>query len=255
MRILSALLLTVALALGAPSMAAAPAPIGIVLLHGKKGTPLYLAPTRAALISHGYLVSTPEMCWSDRRLYDRLYADCLSEIDAAVAELRQRGAKSIVIAGHSLGGAAAIAYGAGHDGLAGVAGIAAGDAFWGPAAALPDIARARALVTDGKGDTMGQFEDVRIVGQGRTRTTAAHFLSFVAPPAAQMMPATVAQLRVPLLLVAGTRDMITLQYGARAYTGVHDDTGNRFVQVDADHSGILSPALTPLLEWLAGLQR
>src|SRR6185369_3439731 len=222
---------------GAPPTVAAPAPtpLGIVLLHGKKGSPLYLAPTKAALTARGYLVSTPEMCWSDRRLYDRVYPDCLTEIDAVVADLRQRGATSIVIAGHSLGGAAAIAYGASHDGLAGIIGFSAGDPFWGPPAMLPDITRAQNLLAAGKGDNLGDFADIRIVGQGQMRTTAAHFLSFVAMPEAQMMPATTTRLHAPLLLIAGTKDMTTLQYDTQAFAGVPNNARNRFVQVDADH--------------------
>lgn len=238
----------------APGATAAP-PLGIVLLHGKKGSPVYLGQTKAALRDRGYLVTTPEMCWSERRAYDRDRADCLGEIDAAVAELRQQGAARIVIAGHSLGGAAAIAYGASHDGLAGVIGFAAGDAFWGPPAMLPDIARAQRLVADGKGDAVDEFADIRIVGNAGMRTTAAHFLSFVALPATDLMPANAARLRVPLLLVAGTGDRVTLQYDTRTYDAVAPHPLNRFVSVDADHNGVLYAGKTAVLDWLAGLPR
>jgi dienelactone hydrolase len=37
---------------------------GIVLLHGKTGMPSQLAKLSDALTADGYLVSTPEMCWS-----------------------------------------------------------------------------------------------------------------------------------------------------------------------------------------------
>src|SRR4029077_1787207 len=79
-----------------PSPRAEP-PVGIVLMHGKKGPPSYLQGVNAVLEGNGYLVTTPEMCWSDKRMYDRPYLDCLTEIDAAVATLRQRGAKAIVV--------------------------------------------------------------------------------------------------------------------------------------------------------------
>ena len=240
----------------AQSIAAQPAsPLGIVLLHGKKGSPAYLASTKTALQNRGYLVSTPEMCWSERRLYDRLYPECLTEIDAAVADLRQRGVKAIVIAGHSLGGAAAIAYGASHKGLAGVIGFSAGDPFFGPPSMLPDIARAQRLVGEGKGNTMDEFADFRVVGNGGMRTTAAHFLSFVAQPPEQMMPATVARLKVPLLLVAGTRDVNILRYNTRAFARPQNDARDRLVQVEADHNGTLQAGLATALEWLAGLPR
>jgi pimeloyl-ACP methyl ester carboxylesterase len=254
-RLLSLLGLLSACAPAAPPVPWSPAaaPLGIVLMHGKMGPPAYLGAARAVLEAHGYLVSTPEMCWSDIRMYDRAYTDCVLEIDAAIAALRQRGAQAIVVAGHSMGGTAAIAYAASHDGLAGVIGLAAADAYWGPPSRLPDIARARRLVDQGKGDDLDEFGDVRPSGDIRMRTTAAHYLSFVAPPAAQMLPAHVARLRAPLLLVAGTRDMATLQYGAAAYDLAPGYGLNRFIRVEADHAGTVQAGLKPMLDWLAAL--
>ena len=52
--------------------------------------------------SAGYLVDTPEMCWSRRRIYDRPFLDCLTEIDSAIGRLKGRGAGTIVSAGSSL---------------------------------------------------------------------------------------------------------------------------------------------------------
>lgn len=239
-----------------PPTASSPAalPLGIVLMHGKKGPPRYLDDTKAAFEAHGYLVVTPEMCWSDKRQYDRLYPDCLTEIDAAVADLRQRGARSIVVVGHSLGGSAAIAYGATHDGVAGVIGFAAADAFFGPPSQLPDIARAQYLVDEGKGDGPADFDDIRPSGRTSMRTTAAHFLSFVAPPAEQRTPAYAARLHVPLLLIAGRQDSATMQYEARIYDRVPNNARNRYVEVNADHNGILTAGMKPALEWLASLE-
>ena len=240
-----------------PPTASPPAaePLGIVLMHGKKGPPRYLADTKAALEMQGYLVSTPEMCWSDKRQYDRLYADCLTEIDRAVADLRQRGARSIVLAGHSLGGTAAVAYGASHADIAGVIGFSAGDAFFGPASQLPDIARAQSLVDQGRGDVAGDFGDIRPSGSTSMRTTAAHFLSFVALPADQKLPANVARLRVPLLMIVGTRDVATMQYVARAYDKAPKFALNRYVEVNADHNGTLTVGMKPALDWLVSLRR
>ena len=95
------------------------------------------------------------MCWSGLRRYDRSYPDCLTKIDLAIAELRNRGAKSIVLPGHSIGGAAAIDYAAAHDGIAGVIGLAAGDFMVHPPSDVQrSIARARDLVARGNGDTV-----------------------------------------------------------------------------------------------------
>ena len=228
-------------------------PLGIVLLHGKGGGPGYLADTRTALEAHGYFVATPEMCWSGRRMYDRTYSDCVAEIDAAVANLKQRGAKSIVIAGHSMGGTAAVVYGANHDGISGVIGFSSADAYFGPPSALPDIARARGLVAEGNGDVLDTFKDVTPGGSVAMRTTAAHFLSFVSLSPGETMIAQAAHLRAPVLFVAGTRDAATLQYASKAFQGTPRYANNRFVEVPADHGGTLSAGMAPVLDWLASL--
>jgi dienelactone hydrolase len=92
---------------------------------GWGGSPYTVIDTlAAALCDAGYLVETPEMCWSYRRIYDRSLLDCLTEIDAAAARERSRGAGRIVIAGMSQGGDAALVYGARRTDLAGIIALA-----------------------------------------------------------------------------------------------------------------------------------
>jgi len=109
--------------------------IGIVLLHGKLGASLGSSYGRSpigiglidALQHAGYLVATPEMCWSGRRNFDRTYTDCFHDVDVAVAELKAKGAAGIIVGGLSLGGNAAIGYGATHSGLLGIIALAPAD--------------------------------------------------------------------------------------------------------------------------------
>ena len=76
----TSLMLAVLSGLVAPACAQT---IGIVLMHGKTGSPNTVIDQLAtALQSAGYLVDTPEMCWSRRRIYDRPFLDCLTEIDS-----------------------------------------------------------------------------------------------------------------------------------------------------------------------------
>jgi esterase/lipase len=156
----TSLMLAVLSGLVAPACAQT---IGIVLMHGKTGSPNTVIDQLAtALQSAGYLVDTPEMCWSRRRIYDRPFLDCLTEIDSAIGRLKGRGAGTIVVAGMSQGGDAALAYGARQANLAGIIALA-------PAAAperqvgLPDIAQsvaqARALVAAGRGNETASFVD------------------------------------------------------------------------------------------------
>ena len=54
--------------------------IGVVLMHGKQSAPGEHDDLAGALASAGYVVERPEMCWSNRRIYDLPYLDCLREI-------------------------------------------------------------------------------------------------------------------------------------------------------------------------------
>lgn len=83
--------------------------IGIVLLHGNDAMPNHMHALTDPLREAGYLVDSPEMCWSHERHYDKAYLDCFSEIEAAVARLKAKGSARIVIGGHSIGGNVAIA--------------------------------------------------------------------------------------------------------------------------------------------------
>src|SRR4051794_4396036 len=87
--------------------------LGIVLLHGKGGLPSgYIRELASALQSKGHLVSTPTMPWAKNRIYDASFDEAMQEIDREVNSLRQKGAKLIVIGGHSLGASAALGYAA-----------------------------------------------------------------------------------------------------------------------------------------------
>ena len=59
--------------------------LGIVLLHGKGGTPTTgIEGLHESLKRAGALVEAPEMPWSARRIYDATYDQAMDEIDAAV---------------------------------------------------------------------------------------------------------------------------------------------------------------------------
>jgi pimeloyl-ACP methyl ester carboxylesterase len=249
-----------------PPAARAADKLGIVLMHGLQGQPKgYIKGLATTLGEAGYLVATPEMCWSKTRLLDRPLPDCLKEVDAAVASLRQQGATGVVVAGHSMGGVAAIAYGATHDGLTGIIGLApAGD----PQVILnltggrraenaqeigASIAKAQALVAQGKGDTTASFVEVN---QGRTFTvdiTAATYLSFLGPDSLANLGTTIGGLKAPILWVAGNAD--PTQRGQGTFDKAPANPMNRYVSIDADHAGTPDASRGPVLAWLKDLAR
>ena len=97
--------------------------VGVVLVHGKGGGTGPLQPLAAALKKQGALVSIPLMSWrSSYRTYDAT----LDELGVEVARLRQRGARKIVLAGHSMGANLSLGYSAARGGIAGVVALAPG---------------------------------------------------------------------------------------------------------------------------------
>ncbi|HUE19310.1 MAG TPA: alpha/beta fold hydrolase [Stellaceae bacterium] len=253
-------LIVAALGLAAAAPAQSTAKLGIVLLHGKTGSPNEpgIATLAAALRDAGYVVELPEMCWSAGRIYDRPFLDCLAELDPLVTQLKAAGL-GIVVAGHSLGGSAALAYGARHPGLAGIVALA-------PAppiqflAQRPDIAaslaQARSLVAQGQGDRSGDFTDFNTSGTGSgpftVHATAKIYLSFLDPAGPSLMLANAARLNTPLLVVSGSSDP-SQQSIPGTFAKVPANPLNRFVTESAGHMQTPQAAIPAVLAWLAAL--
>ena len=254
-RLVTGVVMLVVLCIGAPLSAADT--IGIVLMHGKTGSPnAIITGLASALQAAGYLVDTPEMCWSQRRIYDRSFTDCLTEIDAAAGRLKGRGAGRIVVAGMSQGGDAALVYGAQRSGLAGIVALA-------PAAApehqaqLPDIAKsiaeAKAMVVAGRGNEPSSFTDRNSATALSVRTTAVIYLSYLDPQGPANMLNAVRSLHAPLLWVAGTADPSQTRAQAE-FAQVPANPLNRFVMVSSAHLGTPDAARDAVLGWLPTLR-
>jgi esterase/lipase len=226
--------------------------LGVVLLHGKGSSPARLNDLAAALTASGHLVERPEMCWSRRRMYDRTYLDCLTDADAANARLKAAGATAIVIAGMSLGGNAALAYGARREGLKGVVALAPAPAFE-FVNRQPDIAKslreAQAMIAAGRGNQTAMFADL---GFGRTfevETTASIYASFFADNSAGIMPDNAARLKAPLLVVSGISDTSQRSVGY-VFARAPADRLNWHVTVPSDHLGTPAAAREIVPAWL-----
>ena len=101
--------------------------IGLVLMHGKGGTPAGpIAVLAESLSASGILVEAPLMSWGRGRIYEMTYDDAMGEIDDAVERLKSRGAGRIFVGGHSLGANAVLGFAARHEELSGVIVLAFG---------------------------------------------------------------------------------------------------------------------------------
>jgi pimeloyl-ACP methyl ester carboxylesterase len=230
---------------------------GVVLLHGKTAMPGQLDLYDKPLAALGVVSTRPQMCWSRQRIYDQPYLDCLHGIDEAIASLKARGATRIVVSGQSLGANAALAYAARHERLAGV--IALAPAHYPEFISrrpeiVKELARARQLMTNGKGDTRTAFTDVNGGKIISVRATPKTYVSFLAPDSPGVMPGNAARLKAPLLLVAGTQDRS--QRGKDYIFGrapVH--AMNRYVTVNAGHRETPAAGRNAVLAWLSDLMR
>ena len=187
---------------------------GVILMHGKWGTTGSKSPVvilAKSLRSEGFLVITPEMPWSKRRLYDKDYEGSMNEIDKAVAKLKADGATKIVVGGHSMGANAAFGYGARRKGLAGILAIGPGHtpevSSW-KNKFKKDVAKAQKMVNAGKGSEETNFNDLN---QGKKKTLnipAKNYLSWFAPDGPWPMPKNAANLKpgTPLMWIHGEKD-------------------------------------------------
>jgi pimeloyl-ACP methyl ester carboxylesterase len=235
--------------------------LGIVLLHGKNGSPDgYIGSLARALRRAGASVENPEMPWSRYRGFDRDYEESIREIDAAVRRLKARGAQRIVVGGHSLGAGVALGYAARRPGLAGVIVLAPG--HWVGMRGFQrkirfDYRKARRMVRAGRGEEYGNFYDIN---QGRLipRSLKARiYLSWFDPqgPANYQRNVQRIGLRTPILWVVGRKDRLAL-LGVKHY-GFARASGNpksRYVEIDSNHLQTPNDAIPVVIRWLRSLR-
>ncbi len=247
-------------ALVASPVAVAADPGGIVLLHGKQGSASspQLKQLVSALMREGFLVNTPEMPWSGGRIYDQTYEAAMEEIDAAVQELRERGAKKIFVGGHSLGANAALYY-ATRTSLAGVLALAPGhrpDSRLFQKKLAASVERAKSMIQAGKGDERASFDDINQGKSLTVQTTAKIYLSYMDPEGAAVMPksATAIKPGIPLLWVVGTYDGIYKLGPTYAFDKAPPHPHNKYVVVTSDHRNTPRDATSEIIAWLNALQ-
>lgn len=193
------------------------APIGVVVMHGKGGSPAkHVASFASALEQKGYLVANLEMPWSGIRHYDASVEAADKEVGAAFDALRAKGAKKVFVAGHSQGGVYALHYGAKHpvDGIIAIApgGNVANRVFRSEVGA--SVERARNLVAAGKGDEKAQFTDYEgSKGTFSVNAAPAIYLSWFDPDGAmnQIKTSKAIDPKLPVLFIAPKGDYPALQ--------------------------------------------
>ena len=226
--------------------------IGVVMMHGKHGAPSQLQQLGATVANAGFLVERPEMCWSAARIYDRTYLECFADIDAAATRLKRHGATAIIVLGMSLGGNAALGFGARRQDLKAIIALApehAPELLRRRPYIAESIGQAQVAVAAGRGDKKAMFDDIDLGNVFRVSTTPAIYLSFFGPDSPAVMPENAAHLTAPLLMVSGNNDP-TQRNADNIFAHVPLDPSNRHVTLEADHLGTPAASVAAVLSWL-----
>jgi pimeloyl-ACP methyl ester carboxylesterase len=232
--------------------------LGVVFLHGKGvWAGAFDGGIPAALEAEGAVAVSPEMPWSLGRIYGATYDEAMGEIDAAVAGLKGRGAKRIVIIGHSLGANAAIGYGARRHGVAAVVALSPGH--------LPETAEMRAHTAD----AIIRARALAAAGEKSRRTwpdrvqgfptfaiaSPAVYLSMFDPDGPAVIPKNAAALHgLPLLWVVGRSDPIFARGRDYAFMRAPGNPKSQYIEVAAGHLTAPLAARSQVVEWVKSLR-
>lgn len=260
-RILASSLLLLAFLVYGPAPSAAAGKIGVVLMHGSRGTTSAhspLAPLMSALRRAGILYVAPEMPWSRARYIDKDVEGSLKEIDRAVATLKAKGATVIVVGGHSIGANAAMIYGAHRKGVAGVMAIAPGHvpSLMGWQAKMHyDYRRAEKLVKAGKGNSRASFHFF-VQGHPFTKSVKAEvYYSWFDPfgEATFAKNAEALQSGAALLWIVGRNDTMAKRGKYFAYAKAPKNPRSEYVVVSGGHMATPRIGAQKIVAWLQAL--
>jgi len=236
--------------------AAEPAKVGVVVMHGKGGSPgRFVNELATTLKDAGFQVANLEMPWSGRRDYDVNMAGADDEITRALDAMRAKGARKVFVAGHSQGGLFAVRY-AGANKVDGVIPIAPGgqvNARTFVKALGEHVNKAKAMIAEGKGDekaAFGDYEGSR--GPNTIHTTAAIYQDWFDPETGLTSHAyRRVQADTPVLYVAPTRDYPGLKRIKRTlFEGLPPHPLTRMVEPDSKHLDAPTAAAEDIVAWI-----
>ncbi len=249
-------LLSSALCLLTPYVSAQNSPLGIVIMHGKGGSPTrHVAELAQGLEAKGYLVANLEMPWSGRRNYDSDVLGAESEVEAALTKLRAQGAQKVFVAGHSQGGLFALYFG-NHHKVDGIIAIAPGgnvaNITYREKLGAP-VEQARKMIAEGKGAESASFMDYEgSKGTYPIVTTASRYLSWFDPEGA--MNQTTASRgfnpAIPLLYISPKGDYPgLLKVKQSMLDALPANPLSRNYEPDASHTSAPSASLEEIISW------
>lgn len=230
--------------------------IGIVIMHGKGGSPAgYVSDLASSLERQGFLVANLEMPWSGKRGYDVDASAAEKEVESALGSLRDKGAQKLFVAGHSQGGLFALYFGSKHV-LDGVVAIApAGDVsnLTYQEKVRESVELARKLIAEGKGREKARLNDFEgSKGSYPIFTTPVVYLSWFDPEGAMNEPAAIRSMNpaVPVLFIAPTGDYPGLRrVKQKMFDALPKNPRTKMYEPDSSHLNAPSASIKEIVEW------
>ena len=230
--------------------------IGIVIMHGKGGSPAkYVSDLASSLKGKDYLVANLEMPWSGRRQYDVNVTGAEKEVESALDDLRAKGAANLFVAGHSQGGLFALYFGGKHQ-VTGIIAMAPGGNVGGPnfrEKLGESVEKARKLVAEGKGNDKTSFLDFESSrGTNTISSTPAIYLSWFDPDGAmnQLFAVKNVNPKVPVLFIVPKHDYPALLKAKQLmFDALPKHPLTKLYEPDTTHLGVPYTSLDEILRW------
>ncbi len=230
--------------------------IGVVIMHGKGGSPQkHVDGLASALQAKGAAVANLEMPWSGRREYDVSVNQAEQEVLTSLQGLRDKGAKKLFVAGHSQGGIFALYFGSQHA-VDGVIAIAPGGNVASPVfqeQLREPLAKARELMAAGKGKEKARLADFEgSKGSFPVTTTPENYLDWFATDGAMnQVKASRGLKATPVLYVAPTRDYPGLQrVKQQMFQALPANPMSKMIEPSASHLEAPGAAAQDIWAWM-----
>lgn len=237
---------------------AAGKPCAMVLMHGKWGSPqnLVFLSRKLEAACDTKLIELP---WAQRRGYDQPYEAALASVASQVKALREQGYQRVLVAGHSFGANAAMAYMARVGDADGVIALAPGHSprsMYDRGIGREAVDKARELVAAGKGDEVLAMEDLNQSQRRSMRMKADVLLSYFDPQGLGDMPTSAAAFKkpVPFLWVVGSSDPLFRAGPDYAFKRAPEHPASKYLEVQAGHADTPDIAVPQVLDWIAALR-
>lgn len=235
---------------------AEPKDIGIVIMHGKGGSPnRWVSDLAYSLERQGYQVANIEMPWSGERQYDVTVKDAEDEVTAALTDLRRDGVKKVFVSGHSQGGTFAFYYATNHD-IDGVIGIAPGGQVDSPPFRKElgnYVKQAKRMIDEGKGSETAKFADYEgSRGNNFVTTTADIYFDWFNPDGTQTSN-SIRKINpnIPVLYISPKQDYPGLKKNMRTnYNSLPRNALTKLYEPDSNHMGAPGASSTEIIHWI-----